>query len=157
MMTFIIILTLLGVILLLTEIFFIPGVGVAGILGFVSQVAASFCAFKTYGQEAGWIVTLVNVLLLIGFLVFALRAKTWRRFTLNTKIDSKVQQDPDTVLAIGDKGRTVTRLSPMGTARIEGRSYEVKALEGMLDAGTEIEVVLIEDNRIFVKPVSGEF
>lgn len=156
-MTFIIILTLLGVILLLTEILLIPGVGVAGILGLAAQAGACFYAFNTYGPEAGWIVTLVNLLLLIGFLVFALRARTWKKFTLNTKIDSKVQPDPDTILAIGDTGKTVTRLAPMGTARIEGRTYEVKALEGMLDAGVDVEVVLIEDNRIFVKPVSGTF
>lgn len=156
-MTYIIILTLLGVILLLAEILLIPGVGIAGILGFTSQVAACFYAFSTYGQGAGWIVTLVNLLLLICFLVFALRARTWKKFTLNTTIESKVLPDPDAVLAVGDKGKTVTRLSPMGTARIEGKAYEVKSLEGMLDSGIEVEVVLIEDNRIFVKPVSSEF
>ena len=40
----------------------------------------------------------------------------------------------------------------MGTANIREEVYEVKALEGMIDPGVEIEVVLIEDNRIYVKP-----
>ena len=40
----------------------------------------------------------------------------------------------------------------MGSAKIMDEVYEVKALEGMIDSGVEIEVVLIEDNRIYVKP-----
>ena len=41
----------------------------------------------------------------------------------------------------------------MGTARINGKSYEVTALEGMIDAGSEVEVVHIENGKIYVKPV----
>lgn len=142
---------------MLCEIFLVPGVGFAGILGIVAQVGACLYAFNVCGEVTGLIVTVINVALLIGFMVVALRAKTWKRATLNTKIDSKVAVDPDSVLAVGDKGKTVTRLSPMGTARIEGKSYEVKSLEGMLDAGVEIEVALIEDNKIIVKPIDKEF
>lgn len=156
-MAFIVILTLLGVILILGEIMLVPGVGIAGILGLLAQGGACWYAFSTFGPTTGAVVTLINVVLLISFLVFALRAKTWKRFALNTKIESKASSDPDEVLAIGDRGRTVTRLAPIGTARIEGKSYEVKSLEGMLDAGTDIEVVLIEDNKILVKPVSDDF
>lgn len=156
-MAFIVILTLLGIILILCEILLIPGFGVAGVLGLLAQGGACFYAFNTFGTLTGAVVTFVNVALLVGCLVFALRAKTWKKFTLTARIDSKVQPDPDTVLAVGDRGRTVTRLSPIGTARIEGKTYEVKSLQGMLDAGTDIEVVLIEDNRIIVRPVSDEY
>jgi hypothetical protein len=31
----------------------------------------------------------------------------------------------------------------------------VKALEGMLDPGVDVEVVLIEDNKIYVKPINN--
>ena len=57
-------------------------------------------------------------------------------------------------LAVGDCGKTVTRLAPMGTAIIRDKAYEVKALEGMMDPGVEVEVVLIEDNRIYVRPIN---
>lgn len=156
-MAFVIILTLIGVVLMLCEIFLVPGVGFAGILGFIAQVGACVYAFNVFGEVAGVIVTVINVALIIGFMVVALRAKTWKRATLNTKIDSKVMENPETMLAVGDKGKTVTRLSPMGTARIEGKSYEVKSLEGMLDSGVDIEVALIEDNKIIVKPIYKEF
>ena len=48
----------------------------------------------------------------------------------------------------------MTRLAPMGSARFTDDVYEVKALEGMIDPGVDIEVVLIEDNKVYVKPVT---
>ena len=86
-----------------------------------------------------------------------LRAKTWKRFTLNTNIDSKATISFEEKIAIGDRGRTLTRLAPMGSALIGKEAYEVKALEGMIDHDVEVEVVLIEDNRIYVKPYKEEF
>ena len=44
----------------------------------------------------------------------------------------------------------------MGSARFGNYVIEVKSLEGMLDPETDVEVVLIEDNRIYVKPLSEE-
>ena len=48
-------------------------------------------------------------------------------------------------------------LAPMGAARFGDNVVEVKALEGMLDPGTPVKVVLIEDNKIYVRPLSEEF
>ena len=41
----------------------------------------------------------------------------------------------------------------MGAVRVGDNVIEVKALEGMIDPGVEVEVVLIEDNKIYVSPV----
>ena len=42
-------------------------------------------------------------------------------------------------------------------ARFETGVYEVKALEGMIAPGVEVEVAHIEDNKIIVKPVEKDF
>ena len=42
-------------------------------------------------------------------------------------------------------------------ARFDAGVYEVKALEGMIAPGTEIEVAHIEDNQVIVKPVEKDF
>jgi membrane-bound ClpP family serine protease len=98
------------------------------------------------------IVTVVNAVLIVALTVWVLRAKTWKRFTLNTNIESKAIDLFEEKLAVGDRGKTLSRLAPMGTAKIRDEIYEVKALEGMIDSGVEVEVVLIEDNRVYVKP-----
>lgn len=156
-MGFIITLILVGLILVLAEILLIPGVGVAGVLGILSMGGSCFYAFNQMGNTAGAIVTAVNVVLLVALTVWVLRAKTWKRFTLDTNIDSKAVDSGEDTVVIGDKGRTVTRLAPMGTVRFGDRTYEAKALEGMIDQETDVEIVLIEDNRIYVKPLTAEF
>lgn len=135
------------------EILLVPGVGVAGILGLISMGGSCFCAFHQYGNTVGAIVTAVNVLLLIALVIWVLRAKTWKRMTLETNIDSKAVSSEAAVLAVGDRGKTLTRLAPMGSARFGNYVVEVKAVEGMLDPNIEVTVVLIEDNKIYVKPL----
>lgn len=156
-MGFIITLILVGLILVLAEILIIPGVGVAGILGLLSMGGSCFYAFHEIGNTAGAIVTAVNAVLLIGLIVFVLRAKTWKRMALDTNIDSKAVDSGEEALVVGDRGRTVTRLAPMGTVRFGDKTFEAKALEGMIDQETDVEVVLIEDSRIYVKPLTAEF
>ncbi len=154
-MGFIITLILVGLVLLFAEIMLIPGVGVAGILGLLSLGGSCFYAFSEMGNTAGAIVTTVNVVLVVVMTVYVLRAKTWKRMSLETNIDSKAVEN--VTVAVGDRGKTVTRLAPMGSARFENYIVEVKALEGMLDPETPVEVVLIEENRIYVKPLGEEF
>lgn len=154
-MGFIITLILVGLILIFVEILLVPGVGVAGILGLLCLVGSSVYSFYDMGTTAGLIVTVVNSLLLIGLTIYVLRAKTWKRMSLETNIDSKAVEDA--VLSVGDKGKTMTRLAPMGAARFGDNVVEVKALEGVLDPGTPVKVVLIEDNKIYVRPLSEEF
>lgn len=153
-MGFIITLILVGLVLIFAEILLIPGVGIAGVLGLLSIGGSCFYAFNQLGNTTGAIVTAVNALLLVALTIWVLRAKTWKRLALDTKVDSKAVSS-DTRISVGDKGVTVTRLVPMGMVRFGNDSVEVKALEGMVDPGVDVEVVMIEDNRIFVRP-SGE-
>ncbi|MBQ8812412.1 MAG: hypothetical protein IJZ70_08900 [Bacteroidales bacterium] len=154
-MGFIITLILVGLVLMFAEILLIPGVGIAGILGLLSIGGSCFYAFSEFGNTTGAIVTAVNAVLLVAMAFFVLRAKTWKRMSLETNITSKAVEG--STLAVGDRGRTVTRLAPMGSARFGDYVVEVKALEGMMDPNIDVEVVLIEDNKIYVKPLSEVF
>ena len=148
-MGFVITLILVGIILIFVEILLIPGVGVAGVLGLLSMGGSCFYAFHEFGLTTGIIVAVVNAVLIIGLAIYVLRAKTWKRMSLETNIDSKAVETA--VLSLGDKGKTLTRLAPMGSARFGDYVVEVKALEGLLDPEVPVEVVLIEDNKIYVK------
>lgn len=154
-MGLIISLIIIGLLLLFAEILLIPGVGFAGILGLVSLGGSCFYAFNQMGGTVGAIVTAVNVALVVGLSIYVLRAKTWKRLSLDTNIDSKAVAD--TGLAVGDRGVTVSRLAPMGSVRFDTELVEVKALEGFVDPEVEVEIVLMEDGKIYVKPVSEEY
>lgn len=156
-MGFIVILILVGILLLLAEILLVPGVGVAGVLGLISLVGSCVYAFNVFGMTTGTIIVAINVVLVVGLTVYVLRARTWKWFTLNTNIESKAIPDKDAVLSVGDVGKTTTRLAPIGMARFETGVYEVKALEGLIAPGVEVEVAHIEDNQVIVKPAEKDF
>lgn len=149
-MGLVIFLILLGIIFLLAEILLIPGVGIAGILGILSICGSSYYAFAYLSPWTGTIVTFINVVLLSILIFFALRSKTWKKFELKTVIENTAEEKK---VEVGDKGVTVTRLGPMGTARFNDRSCEVTALEGMIAPGVTVEVAHIEKNKIYVTPV----
>lgn len=153
-MGFIITLILVGLVLIFAEILLVPGVGVAGILGLLSLAGSCYYAFAEMGNTTGIIVTAINAVLVVALTVWVLRAKTWKRFALETNIVSKAVPSGSVTVAVGDRGKTVTRLAPMGTVRFGEVAVEVKALEGLVDPGVEVEVVLIEDNRITVRPIN---
>lgn len=154
-MGLVITLIIVGLLLLFAEILIIPGVGVAGILGLLSLAGSCVYAFLEIGNTAGIIVTAVLSVLLVALTVYVLRAKTWKRVSLSTNIESKAVAE--LTVSVGDEGKTLTRLAPMGQALIGEDSVEVKALEGMIDPDMDIVVVMIDDNKIYVKLKENDF
>ena len=75
--------------------------------------------------------------------------------SLETIIDAKATADVS--VAVGDEGKTLTRLAPMGQALIGGGSMEVKALEGMIDPNVDVVVVMIDEGKIYVKQKENDF
>lgn len=154
-MGLVITLIIVGLLLLFAEILIIPGVGVAGILGLLSLAGSCVYAFLEIGNTTGIIVTAVLSVLLVALTVYVLRAKTWKRVSLSTNIESKAVAE--VTVSVGDEGKTLTRLAPMGQALIGDDSVEVKALEGMIDPDMDIVVVMIDDNKIYVKLKENDF
>lgn len=155
-MGLVITLIIVGLLLLFAEILLVPGVGFAGILGLLSLAGSCVYAFTQMGNTAGTIVFAINMALIIALSIYVLRAKTWKRLSLDTNIDSKAVE-PEQGLAVGDRGVTSSRLAPMGTVRFPNGNLEVKALEGMIDSNVEVEIVLIEDGKAYVKPVGEDY
>lgn len=149
----IIALILAGILFILAEMLLVPGVGVAGFVGVISLAASCWYTFDQAGTKAGLIVTAMNVVLVLVMLAIALREKTWKKFELGTEINSKVNNEVSQV-KVGDKGIAMTRLAPMGTAKFDKVSCEVKSHDNkMIAASSEIEVVAVEDNKVTVKTI----
>lgn len=148
-MGLVITLIILGLMLLFAEILIIPGVGVAGILGLLSMGGSCAYAFMEIGQTAGIVVTAVNAIMIALLTVWILRAKTWKRFALETNIDAKAVV-PEVDVVPGTKGVSITRLAPMGMARFGDLRLEVTAREGIIDPGVEVEVVEVDGMKVYV-------
>ena len=141
-----------GLLLLGAELIIIPGFGVAGILGVASIVASCWLAFTQISTTAGIVVIIVNILLVIATTVLMLRSKTWKRLSLKTNIDSKVDTAPaEKGIEVGSKGIATTRLAPGGRVQIGKNTIEAFTRDTIIEPGKEIEVISIDGHKIYVK------
>ena len=148
----IIVSVILGVALLLLEIFFLPGITIGGIAGMGFLIAAVTMAFVNFGATVGWITLIVSVVLLAIFVALFIKGKFWKKISLNTEISSKIENQ-NFVVKVGEKGFCISRLAPIGNADFAGNVFEVKSLSGFIDVGSAIEAVEVSENEIFVKKV----
>lgn len=147
----IILLILLGIILILAEVFLIPGFAVTGILGIGALAGSCYFGFVEYGSTGGIITIIVNIALITTLLIITLKSKTWKRFSLETKINAKVDSQPkDKGICEGMEGVAITRLNPMGKAKIGEEFVEVRSTDGIIDPKTPIQVAYLEQEKIFV-------
>lgn len=154
----VIFLVILGILLFLVEFLIVPGITIAGIGGAISIIAGVVMAFYYEGPATGLIV-LISTAFLIGLTaVFMLKAGTWKKLMLDKAIDGKVDfvRMEEGRIKTGDRGRTITRLNPMGRVMVGEEYYEAKALDELIQQNTDVEIVKIESNKIIVKPIKDE-
>ena len=153
-MTVVIILIILGILLFVIEFLLVPGVTVAGIGGLILTVFGVYKAFNDFGATTGVWVLIGTIVLSVFVIVMSLRARTWDRLMLKTNIQGTVDTDlSEDQIKIGDLGKSLTRLAPMGKVLVNDLVREAKSTEGYIDEHTDIEVVSVEGTRISVKPV----
>jgi len=153
----IILLILLGILLFLVEFFLVPGVTIAGIGGAILMGVAIFMAYRTHGSTVGNYILFTSLLLTVITLVFALRAKTWRRLMLSRNIEGKVEVGlEEQKIKVGDTGKAMTRLNPVGKVMINDITVEAKSIKGFVDQHTKIEVVKVLTTQVIVKPINNE-
>ena len=149
-MFYIVLLIFFGLLFLVAELVLLPGVSIGAILALVCYGSSIYLAFRDL--VAGSVVVLVILVLSLIATVVSLRAKTWQRFSLKQKINSSSMPTlPEQELSVGDRGTTLSRLSPMGKIEVKGRTYEAKSLGAYVDPRKEIEVVGFENFSVIVK------
>ncbi len=151
-LTGIIIILLIALLLIFLEIFVLPGINVAGILGLLLMIAGIYLGYRQIGAPTAHYILATTLILGTLIMFFGLRSSTWRKVALDTAIESKVADDVSENVKVGDRGTALTRLGPIGTVLINGKTFEAKSAN-ITDAKTEIEVMEIDGNEIIVKPL----
>ena len=151
--TVIIILILLGILLFLIEFLLVPGITVAGIGGAILIVGGVIMSYHYHGSAIGNY-TLLGTALISFFTVFiVLKSGTWRKIMLQKDISGKVNvvDQTGTEVKVGDTGKTVSRLNPIGKVVINGIYFEAQSLNKFIDQKTDIEVIKVLSNKLIVK------
>lgn len=145
----------LGIVFLLLELFIIPGVSIGGIAGIAFVVASIWYAFATLSATAGFATLACGVLAMGVAIWIFVRSRTLDRMSLNTEVSGTVDAPKDTQVSVGQRGVTVSRLAPIGTARFGNKTLEVKSIDGLIDPNTEIEVAAASGETISVKKLAN--
>jgi membrane-bound ClpP family serine protease len=147
---FILVLIFFGIALIVLEILIVPGL-IVGIAGGVFMFMGIMWAWQVYGNTGGIIVGISSIVVLAISIYLALRSGFWQRFSLKDKLDGKVNVILTEKLNVGDFGDAVSSLRPMGTVRVNGQQFEATSEGQMIPPNYPIEIVRIEENKVFVK------
>ncbi len=158
-------LALAGVILLVLEVFVIPGFGIAGVLGIAALLAGLILSVVGAGATSEVILEaalrvvfslLVAIVASLAILRFLPRLPFGRRLVLAADLGTGHAHGsaPDGDLRwLGKKGQASSPLRPAGIAEIGGERVDVVSEGELIDAGQFVEVTRVEGNRIVVRQV----
>lgn len=162
-----IVLFIVGVVLLLVEIFVVPGFGIFGILGIIFMVAGLFLGLIADFPLIVWedvsfaIIQLALSFIATFFLIYLLsivlpKTNMWNRLILIRNLEEKsgyTTSDPDFSHLIGNTGVAMTDLRPSGTIVIDEKRYDVVTGGEFLEHGTNVKVVDVEGSKVVVREV----
>ncbi len=150
----VIIIALLSVAILLVilELFFLPGISVAGFLSVVFYGVAIYYSFSHLGSVAGVITLVVAVLFTLFFIWYFMRSRTLDKMSLHTNIENTAPTRISQSISVGDCGVTLSRLNPMGKVLIGDITVEARAIE-FIDESTHIRVVKVDATNVLVEPI----
>lgn len=150
--TIIVFLMLVAIVLILLEIFLLPGITIAGVGGFLFAASGVIYAY-TVGDTAGHITLFLSLISFGGAFVWLLRSRSFNRVALNTDVDSKLTSSRDLDIKPGDAGITLSRLAPVGKARFNGITVEAKSMDELIDENTPVEIVRVDGYNVLVKKI----
>jgi membrane-bound serine protease (ClpP class) len=164
---------IIGVILVMVEIFVIPGFGVAGISGIVLMFGSLVLSlinnvdFNFEGVEMGHIGVAVTTVVLgvsggfilslyLGNKVFSAQTGMFRHLSLKS-----VQEVNDGFVCVetgmfamkGKTGISKTVLRPGGKVLIDGEVFDAVAINGFIDKDIEIVVSKVEATQLYVDKI----
>jgi membrane-bound ClpP family serine protease len=142
----------IGLLFLLIEILVTPGIilGVIG-LGFISY--GVYQTYQEFGNTIGNWVLIGSAFVTVTVVLLALKAGVWSRVASKDVISSKAREDVVSFAQVGDKGKTLSALRPSGTGFFNGKKVEISSEGEAVEAGVEVEVIRIEQNKIFIKRI----
>ena len=148
----IVVLMAIAILLLILELFFLPGVSVAGFASVVFYGVALYYAFSRMGMVVGITVLAVAVILTIFIIWYFMRSRTLDKMSLHTNIESTAPTRVNERVQVGDSGVTLSRLNPMGRVLVGDVTVEARSFD-YIDEGVKVRITKVEATTVMVEPV----
>lgn len=150
-----ILLVLIGLSLIVAEVYLVPGFNVVGIIGFLLIMFAVGIGFTEHGLAGGVMLLAGTGIVGTGLFYYLWNTGAWDRFVLATTLrrdDAEDQKDADDRSRfLGKVGKAITPLRPTGVVDIDGDRLEVVTEGEFIAAGSEVKIVAMDRRRYFVR------
>ncbi len=168
------VLVLCGIVLILVEIFVLPGVGIVGMLGAVSLIAGAYLSLTRvtipqYDWDYARIDDAAQTVVWAMVLMIAMVAATWKilprtpfygwtvaQGVLDPAAGYIVQDAEAVRRAVGLTGIATSPLRPAGRGRFDGTNYDIVTRGEFLEKGTRLRIIQAEGNRYVVAAMNEE-
>ena len=153
---------IVGVVLLLIELFVIPGFGIAGIAGIALMTGSVFFVFRSAYKMETAVFGLSFAIILAFALAIALsyvlpKTRTWNHLVLSAAMDSgsgfHSAPREDFQAYVGKTGVALTPLRPAGTVRVDDKRLDVVTAGDFIVRETPVKVIGVEGSKIFVEAI----
>ena len=142
--------------LIVAEVF-IPSGGILSVCA-LACVAGGIVICFNFGAVAGWISILVAVVMIPSLLAGAYRVLPKTRFGRQVILARPVRQRGDAIAdtaelaqMLGQAGKVVTPLRPVGTCSFAGHRVECVAESGYVEKGKAVKVIRVEGTQLTVR------
>ncbi len=162
---------IVGIILVMVEVFAIPGFGVAGVAGIIAMVTGLTLSLvdnvvfenpEFTGEGLGILMkslSLVLVSMLFGLILSLWATRKLLTTTAFTNLSLKSEQqvsdgfigvETEGGTLLGESGTAHTVLRPSGKVMVSGKLYDAKSEYGLIDRGDPIKVIRFENGQVYV-------
>jgi len=148
-------LIIVGILLIIVEIFLIPGFGFAGVIGLIMMIGGAFLVADTLAE--GFIYLLITLMVVALLIFIGVKTgkikKLWGKISLKEKQDSNegyVAPKLEYSSYLGKTGTALTLLRPAGSALIDGERVDVVTDGSFISKNSRIKVIAVEGTRIIV-------
>ena len=161
-----IVLFIVGIVLLLIEIFVIPGFGIFGALGIILMIGSLFLGLISDFPLVDWSLIQMATIQLAAALVFSIlfvfilikflpKSQLFNKLVLQRNIEggSGYTSDVKVKEMLGKQGKALTDLRPSGTALIEDKRVDVVTHGEYINKGTKVIVIQEEGSKVVVEKV----
>jgi len=149
-------LIIIGFLLILIEIFLVPGFNIFGIFGFIMVTLGIVFAYSKLDLRIANFIMVASLVLSVLLVRLVVKSKSWRRIILDDrqeKVHGFHVSSENLAQLVGKKGTAYTPLRPAGIALIEDQKIDVMTEGGFIEMERTIEVIQVEGNRVVVREI----
>ena len=141
----------LGLLLIVLEVVFVPGTTFVGLGGAVLSIYGIYLSFEQWGNTGGFITILVTAVVAGVALYYSFTTKSWQKFSLKKSMSGKFNDEISLDLEVGDIGEALSTLKPVGKALFSDKEWEVRSNGEYIDAQNKVVISKIQGTIIYVE------